>query len=117
MIFTPQGDKTKVLVQMLFPSAKARDHVVKTYGAIEGLSQTLGRLEAKLASSSADSGSDEADFVITRVFDAPREVVFKAWTEAERLAKWWGPKDWEITVHKTDLRPGGVFHYVIPSPG
>ena len=92
VIFTPQGDKTKVLVQMLFPSAKARDHVVKTYGAIEGLSQTLGRLEAKLASSSADSGSDEADFVITRVFDAPREVVFKAWTEAERLAKWWGPE-------------------------
>jgi uncharacterized protein YndB with AHSA1/START domain len=32
------------------------------------------------------------EFVITRVFDAPREVVWKSWTQAERLAQWWGPK-------------------------
>jgi uncharacterized protein YndB with AHSA1/START domain len=116
VIFTPQGNKTLVSVQMLFPSAKARDHVVKTYGAIEGLSQTLGRLEAKLVSISADAPVDDTDFVFTRVFDAPRAVVFKAWTEPERLAKWWGPKGWEITVYKADLRPSGVFHYRMQRP-
>ena len=49
--FTELGDKTKVGVVMLFPSALARDHVAKTYGAVEGLSQTLSRLEEHLAKS------------------------------------------------------------------
>ncbi len=51
------------------------------------------------------------EFVITRTFDAPRDLVFKAWTEAERLAQWWGPKGCNITVSKLELRPGGTFLY------
>lgn len=47
--------------------------------------------------------------VITRVFDAPRELVFKAWTEPERLAQWWGPKGFSLEISKLDLRPGGMF--------
>jgi uncharacterized protein YndB with AHSA1/START domain len=54
--------------------------------------------------------------VITRVFDAPRELVFKAWTEAERLAQWWEPKGCKITVNKFDLRPGGIFRYSMNMP-
>jgi len=50
------------------------------------------------------------EFVITRAFDAPREVVWKSWTQAERLAQWWGPKGCAIRVVKLDLRPGGIFH-------
>lgn len=53
------------------------------------------------------------DFVITRTFNAPRPLVWKAWTEAERLAKWWGPKGCALRVIALDMRPGGVFHYAM----
>lgn len=50
-------------------------------------------------------------FVISRVFNAPRELVWKAWTEPERMAKWWGPKGASVGVIKIDLRVGGTNHY------
>src|SRR5436190_4039244 len=53
------------------------------------------------------------EFVVTRVLDAPRELVWQAWTEAERLAQWWGPKGSTIRVIKVDLKPGGIFHYAM----
>ncbi len=60
------------------------------------------------------TGSDsQNEFVISRTIDAPRELVWKAWTEAERLAQWWGPKGAQIRVIKFDMRPGGIFHYAM----
>jgi uncharacterized protein YndB with AHSA1/START domain len=56
------------------------------------------------------------EFMFTRVFDAPRELVWKACTEAEHLAQWWGPKGFPIKVRTLDLRPGGVFHYSMCTP-
>lgn len=56
------------------------------------------------------SASDSV-FHIARTFDAPRRLVFQAWTEAGHLARWWGPKGFEVRVGKFDLRPDGVFHY------
>jgi uncharacterized protein YndB with AHSA1/START domain len=108
--FAARGDKTEVGVTMLFPNAAAREHVIKTYRAAEGLASTLGRLEAKLATMSGAESSEE-EFAITRVFDAPLDLVLKAWTEPERLACWWGPKSFKVEVCKMDLRPGGAFHY------
>jgi uncharacterized protein YndB with AHSA1/START domain len=55
-------------------------------------------------------------FEITRVFDAPRERVWKSWTEAGRLKQWWGPKGFKVHTCKVDLRPGGVFHYGMTAP-
>lgn len=65
---------------------------------------------------SAESGgatkTDDRILVITRMFDAPRETVFKAWTEPERLAQWWGPKGFKTAViGKLDLRPGGRYRF------
>jgi uncharacterized protein YndB with AHSA1/START domain len=57
--------------------------------------------------------STEKPFTISRTFNAPRNLVWKAWTEAERLAQWWGPKGCEIRVIKLDFRPGGIFHYAM----
>jgi uncharacterized protein YndB with AHSA1/START domain len=54
--------------------------------------------------------------VVTRTFDAPRALVFKAWTELERLARWWGPKGFTWVSSKLELRPGGIFHYCMRSP-
>jgi uncharacterized protein YndB with AHSA1/START domain len=53
---------------------------------------------------------------ITREFDAPREFVWKAWTECERLMRWWGPKGFTTPFCKIDLRPEGVFHNCMRSP-
>ena len=58
----------------------------------------------------------ERELVITRIFDAPRELVWKAWTEPERLMHWWGPKGFTVHTCKVDLRPGGVFHYGMRAP-
>jgi uncharacterized protein YndB with AHSA1/START domain len=56
------------------------------------------------------------EFVISRVFDAPRDKVWKAWTEVERLKQWWGPKGFTVSYCKIDLRPGGVMHYCLRMP-
>jgi len=58
----------------------------------------------------------EQKIVITRVFDAARDLVFKAWTEPERVMRWWGPNGFTTPVCKIDLRPGGVFHNCMRSP-
>src|SRR3989442_10937445 len=55
-------------------------------------------------------------FVITRTFDAPRDKVWKAWTERDRLLQWFGPKGFKMTTAKLDLRPGGNFHYCLQTP-
>ena len=55
-------------------------------------------------------------FEISRVFDAPRERVWQAWTEAEHLKKWWGPKGFTVTHCTVDLRPGGTMHYCLKAP-
>ncbi len=54
--------------------------------------------------------------IITRTLAAPRELVFRAFTEAERLGRWWGPKGVKIEVQRLDLRPGGLFHYAMVHP-
>ena len=52
------------------------------------------------------------DIVITRDFDAPREVVFKALTDPNLIPSWWGPARYETTVDRADVRPGGQWRYV-----
>jgi uncharacterized protein YndB with AHSA1/START domain len=54
-------------------------------------------------------------FVISRTFDAPREALWKAWTDAGHMG-WWGPKGVTIIRPKIDLRPGGTFHYGMKTP-
>ena len=58
----------------------------------------------------------EQRVLITRIFDAPRESVWKAWTDCERLMRWWGPKDFTTPLCKIDLRPGGDFQNCMRSP-
>jgi uncharacterized protein YndB with AHSA1/START domain len=53
--------------------------------------------------------TNSEELVITRIIDAPRELVWKAWTEPERMKKWWGPKIFTSPVCKIDLRIGGKY--------
>jgi uncharacterized protein YndB with AHSA1/START domain len=63
-----------------------------------------------------DERNDLQEFVITRVFDAPRDLVWKAFTEPQRMKEWWGPKGVTITKSEMDLRPGGSYHYAMRTP-
>jgi uncharacterized protein YndB with AHSA1/START domain len=51
------------------------------------------------------------ELILERTFKAPRELVFEAFTQAEHLRQWWGPRGWELTQCTVDLRPGGRWHY------
>jgi len=52
------------------------------------------------------------DIMMTREFNAPRDLVFKAFTDPTLIPKWWGPKDYTTTVDKMDVRMGGIWRYV-----
>jgi uncharacterized protein YndB with AHSA1/START domain len=53
---------------------------------------------------------------ITRVYDAPVEAVWDAWTDPEQVAQWWGPRGFSLTTHSKELKPGGVWHYTMHGP-
>ena len=55
----------------------------------------------------------DRDFVITRTFDAPRPLVFQAWTDPQRMARWWGPRGFTNPVCKLDVQPGGAYRIVM----
>lgn len=56
------------------------------------------------------------EITLTRVFDAPRALVWQAWTQAEHVARWWGPQGFTTRVVMLDLRPGGRSRYVMTGP-
>ena len=60
--------------------------------------------------------ASDRDLVITRVFDAPRDLVWKAWTSPEHFMRWWGPKDFTAPLCRIDLRVGGRYHWCMRSP-
>jgi uncharacterized protein YndB with AHSA1/START domain len=111
--FTEEQGKTRVTLRALFETAEARNFVAEKHGAVEGAKQTLERLAEDVSSADAD----DSEFILSRAYDAPRSLVFKAYTEAERLAQWWGPKGCNTRVAKLDLRPGGMFLYAMDFGG
>ena len=68
------------------------------------------------ARSSTAAASAERKLMLTRIFDAPRELVFKAWTDPKHMARWWGPKGFTNPVCEMDVRPGGALRIVMRAP-
>lgn len=66
--------------------------------------------------STATDLSNDREIVITRLLEAPRELAFSAWTDPEKVVKWWGPNGFSITIERMDVRPGGVWKYVMHGP-
>lgn len=60
--------------------------------------------------------SSGRQLTITRAFQAPKSLVYDAFTKPEQLVKWWGPKGFTTTVKQMDVRPGGIWHYCMTSP-
>src|SRR5947207_15661949 len=68
------------------------------------------------ASDSAAAAAPERELTVTRVFDAPREVVFGAWTDPAQAALWWGPQGFTTISCEMDVRPGGAYRACMRSP-
>jgi uncharacterized protein YndB with AHSA1/START domain len=68
------------------------------------------------ATHSLDLSSDLRSIIGMREFDAPRELVFSAFTDPTHLARWWGPNGFTTTTSSFDLRPGGVWRFVMHGP-
>ncbi len=58
----------------------------------------------------------DREIVLTRVFDAPRHLVFEAFTKPELLQRWFGPRGWSMPVCEVDLKVGGTFRFVLRGP-
>jgi uncharacterized protein YndB with AHSA1/START domain len=58
----------------------------------------------------------DREIVISRVLDAPQELVFKAWTDQKHVEQWWGPRGFTNTFEKFDVKPGGVWLFVMHGP-
>ena len=68
------------------------------------------------AKDSIDLAHDPRMIIGTRVFDAPRELVWQVWTDPKHLAQWWGPNGFSTTTSAYDARPGGVWRFVMHGP-
>jgi uncharacterized protein YndB with AHSA1/START domain len=65
---------------------------------------------------SLDLEPDSHALIGTRVFDAPRDLVWQAWSDPKHLAQWWGPNGFTTTTSAFDMRPGGVWRFVMHGP-
>ena len=108
--FEARGDQTLLTMRSVFETAAMRNQIAEEVGAVEGAKQTLDRLGEQIAR------TVDKPFTISRTFDAPRELVWKVWTEAGHLLQWFGPKGMPMFHAKNDPQPGGTFHYGLRMP-
>src|SRR5581483_10516803 len=107
--FTENAGKTTVHVNanVIRATAEAAPYLA---GMEEGWSQTLERLR-EVATPTA-----EREIIATRIFAAPRDLVFRMWTDPQHVARWWGPDGFTNTIHEMDVRPGGVWRFIMHGP-
>jgi uncharacterized protein YndB with AHSA1/START domain len=73
-------------------------------------------MSASNAKNSLTTEMQDREIVISRIFDAPRELIWNAWADPKQLAEWWGPRGFTITIHEMDVRPGGVWKHTMHGP-
>ncbi len=110
VVFEDQGRKTKVTIYQTTETVADYEELLKI-GASEGLRQSLDKLTALLGGKAPDTTVSVTGrtLALTRVFDAPRDVVWQAFTDPAHIVKWMFSNDWESPFARTDVRPGGTF--------
>jgi uncharacterized protein YndB with AHSA1/START domain len=107
VLFTEKGNQTEIVMCSTFPSVEARNAVMK-FNAVEGGKQTLDKMALYLAHHpNRPTPLIGRRLIMHRSFAAPRELVFKMWTEEKHMAAWWGPRHFTAPECKLDARPGG----------
>ena len=97
--FRDLGGRTGITVVVRFGSMGEREGAARA-GMEQGIAESLDRL-AELAASGTE-------IVMTRVFAAPRDLIFQLWTDPAHVVRWWGPNGFTTAVHAMDVRPGGA---------
>ncbi len=69
-----------------------------------------------VAKNTDTTSTSDREIVTTRLIDAPRELVFDAWTAPEHVSRWWGPNGFTLTIHEMDVRPGGAWRFIMHGP-
>jgi uncharacterized protein YndB with AHSA1/START domain len=69
-----------------------------------------------VAASESTALVGDREIAATRIFDAPRELVWKVWTDPKHVGNWWGPNGFTTTIHSMEVKPGGVWRYVMHGP-
>lgn len=80
------------------------------------MGDAVSQSQARMNPNQHNRDTSDREIVSTRVFDAPREVVFRAWSDAKHLARWWGPKGFTNTFEEFDFRVGGMWRFVMHGP-
>jgi uncharacterized protein YndB with AHSA1/START domain len=121
--FEPVDGKTRVTMRSVFPTVAERDRVSREFGAVQGGIQHLGRLAEHLAKSGTKQRAvltlalpSDREIMLSRSFDAPRTLVFEAFTKPEFLKQWWGLRGSTLSVCEIDLKPGGAWRFVLRGP-
>src|SRR5262249_46230802 len=109
--FEEMGGKTRLTVRSRFESAQVRE-VFSRFGMNAGWSQSLDRLGENLTGTS----TADRELIASRVLDAPRDLVWKAFTDPRHIAQWWGPKGFTNTIETMQVRPGGLWKFVMHGP-
>lgn len=65
---------------------------------------------------STKSNTSDRELRLTRIIDAPVELLWEVWTQPEHIAQWWGPNDFTTTINKMDVQPGGEWNLVLHGP-
>ena len=104
------GKRTRCTVAQSLETVDAFQRMAKQ-GMAEGIAQSLGKLAGVLSGKRSDRGInvDGRTLTLTRVFDAPRELVWTAFTDPKHQVKWMFANDWETPTATADVRPGGSF--------
>jgi uncharacterized protein YndB with AHSA1/START domain len=109
LTFTEEEGGTRFTIRITFATAEERDRNVREYGSIEGGKQTMERLDAYLrerAAGIAAATDARHGLCITRTFNAPRELVWRAWTDPEMAKQWSGPKPFPAFHLELGKKPG-----------
>jgi uncharacterized protein YndB with AHSA1/START domain len=119
--FLELNGKTQLTMRMVFPTIEERNMTVEKYGALEGQKQTFNRLEQYIKAPNARKTTiferlSDTEVFLSREFDAPRDLLFKVYTDAKLIPDWWGPRKESVVVDKCDLRAGGEWRFVSTSP-
>ena len=104
------GNRTRCTVAQSLETVEAFQRMAKQ-GMAEGIAQSLGKLAGVLSGKRSDRGIsvEGRTLTLTRVFDAPRELVWTAFTDPAHITKWMFANDWETPTATADVRPGGAF--------
>jgi uncharacterized protein YndB with AHSA1/START domain len=122
-IFEEENGKTKLTAKDVFQSVEDRDGMVQS-GMESGLRESMERLSELLDEMQKEKAGGirinavekPNDLMITRILEAPRETVWKAWTDCEIVKNWCGPKGFTAPFCRNDFRAGGKYLYAMKAP-